>query len=138
MFAVQLFVYIIASISLIVGGIGITNTMYTAVLERTKEIGVMKAIGARNSMIFALFSIESGLLGLIGGIIGILIGLALAYGFAAAGRVALGVDLIQAHISPFLLIGALLFSFIVGTSAGVLPALQAAKLQPVDALRSGK
>src|SRR3989338_2290671 len=59
LFAVQLFISIIAFISIIVGGIGITNTMYTAVLERTKEIGIMKAIGARNSSIFTLFFMES-------------------------------------------------------------------------------
>ncbi|MFP4401213.1 MAG: ABC transporter permease, partial [Candidatus Woesearchaeota archaeon] len=69
MFGVQLFIYIIAGISLVVGGIGIMNTMYTSVLERTKDIGIMKAIGARNSVIFTLFFIESGLLGSIGGLI---------------------------------------------------------------------
>ncbi|MFH1642909.1 MAG: ABC transporter permease [Nanoarchaeota archaeon] len=135
LFAVQLFVYIIAIISLLVGGIGIMNTMYTAVLERTKEIGIMKSIGARNSSIFTLFFIESGLLGMVGGIIGILIGLALAYGLAAIGKAALGSDLIQAQASLFLIIGSLMFSFCIGTIFGVLPALQASKLTPVDALR---
>lgn len=138
LFAVQLFVYIIAAISLVVGGIGIMNTMYTAVLERTKEIGVMKSIGAKNSTIFTLFSIESGLLGMVGGIVGIILGLTFAYGLAAIGRAALGGELIQAHVGPELIIGALLFSFIIGTIAGVLPALQAARLQPVDALRAVK
>jgi putative ABC transport system permease protein len=138
LFAVQLFVYIIAAISLIVGGIGIMNTMYTSVLERTKEIGVMKSIGAKNSTIFTLFSIESGMLGMVGGIVGILMGLAFAYGLAAVGRVALGADLIQADVSLGLITGALLFSFFVGTAAGVFPAFQASKLQPVDALRSVK
>jgi len=65
LFAVQLFISIIAAISLIVGGIGIMNTMYTSVLERTKEIGIMKAIGARNSTIFSLFAFESGMLGMV-------------------------------------------------------------------------
>jgi putative ABC transport system permease protein len=138
LFAVQLFVYIIAAISLVVGGIGIMNTMYTSVLERTKEIGVMKSIGAKNSTIFTLFSIESGMLGMVGGIVGILIGLAFAYGLAAIGRAALGADLIQADVSLGLIFGALLFSFFVGTAAGVFPAYQASKLQPVDALRSAK
>jgi putative ABC transport system permease protein len=138
LFAVQLFVYIIAGISLVVGGIGIMNTMYTAVLERTKEIGVMKSIGAKNSTIFSLFSIESGMLGLLGGIVGIILGLIFAYGLAAAGRAALGVDLIQAKVGIGLILGALAFSFIVGTVAGVFPAYQASKLQPVDALRQAK
>ncbi len=136
LFAVQLFVYIIAGISLVVGGIGIMNTMYTAVLERTKEIGIMKAIGARNSTIFILFSFESGFLGMVGGIIGILIGLSLAYGLAFVGSMALGSNLIQAQVSPFLVIWTLAFSFILGTGFGVLPAYRAAKMQPVNALRS--
>lgn len=138
LFAVQLFVYIIASISLLVGGIGITNTMFTSVLERTKEIGIMKSIGARNSEIFIMFSLESGLLGLVGGIIGITIGLILAYGFAFLGRLLLETSLIQASVSPLIIIGALVFSFIIGTVAGVLPAYRASKLHPVDALRHAK
>ena len=138
LFAVQLFVYIIAAISLAVGGIGIMNTMYTSVLERTKEIGVMKSIGARNSAIFTIFFIESGLLGMVGGIIGIILGLVFAFGLSAIGRVALGSNLIQASISPVLVFGALLFSFVLGTAFGVLPAYQASKLNPVDSLRSAK
>ena len=138
LFAVQLFVYIIAAISLAVGGIGIMNTMYTSVLERTKEIGVMKSIGARNSAIFTIFFIESGLLGMVGGIIGIILGLIFAFGLSAIGRAALGSNLIQASISFTLVFGALLFSFIIGTAFGVLPAYQASKLNPVDSLRSVK
>jgi len=135
LFAVQLFVYIIASISLVVGGIGISNTMYTSVLEKTKDIGIMKAIGATNNTIFALFAIESGLLGLIGGIIGIILGLILSYGCAFILKLALGSDLIQASVSIYLIVGALLFSCIIGLVAGLIPAYQASKMQPVDALR---
>lgn len=138
LFAVQLFVYIIAIISLLVGGIGIMNTMYTAVLERTKEIGILKSIGARNSAIFTMFFIESGLLGVVGGIVGIVVGLIFAYGLAFIGRFALGSDLIQAHANLFLIFGSLMFSFFVGTIFGVLPALQASKLQPVESLRGAK
>ncbi|HJN56901.1 MAG: ABC transporter permease [Candidatus Woesearchaeota archaeon] len=134
LFAVQLFIYIIASISIVVGGIGIMNTMYTAVLERTKEIGIMKAIGAKNSVIFFLFSVESGFLGMVGGIIGIIFGLLLAYGLAFIGQITLGSDLIQAHITFGLIIGALLFSFILGIISGIVPAYQASKMQPVEAL----
>jgi putative ABC transport system permease protein len=136
LFAVQLFVTIIAVISLLVGGIGIMNTMYTSVIERTKEIGIMKSIGARNSTIFSLFFIESGLLGMVGGIIGIIIGITIAYGMAFAGRLALGSELIQAQVSFGLIIGSLLFSFVIGTFFGVLPAIQASRLQPVESLRS--
>jgi len=138
LFAVQLFVYIIAAISLAVGGIGIMNTMYTSVLERTKEIGIMKAIGARNSAIFTIFFFESGLLGTVGGIIGIALGMSFAYGISFVGRILLGSDLIRASVSPFLVLGALVFSFVLGTLFGVLPAYQASKLNPVDSLRSAK
>ncbi|MBU1198612.1 MAG: ABC transporter permease [Nanoarchaeota archaeon] len=138
LFAVQLFVTIIALISLLVGGIGIMNTMYTAVLERTKEIGIMKSIGARNSTIFTLFFIESGFLGMVGGIIGIILGMIFAYGLAAIGRLALGADLIQASIGFDLIIGALIFSFVMGTIFGVMPAVRASKLNPVDSLRRAK
>ena len=135
LFGVQLFISIIAFISLVVGGIGITNTMYTAVLERTKEIGIMKSIGARNSSIFTLFFMESGFLGFVGGLIGVAIGVALANLFAFAGRQTLGSDLIKADVSLALVFGSLLFSVIVGLIAGTVPAYHASKKNPVDALR---
>tara|TARA_Y100000031_G_C8221593_1_gene386213 strand:- start:701 stop:1927 length:1227 start_codon:yes stop_codon:yes gene_type:complete len=138
LFAVQLFITIIATISLLVGGIGIMNTMYTSVLERTKEIGIMKAIGAKNSEIFEIFFIESGFLGMAGGIIGLLIGATIAFTSAHFGRIFLGNTLIQAEISLFVVIGSLLFSFILGIIFGVLPAIQASRLQPVDSLRRAK
>ncbi len=138
LFAVQLFVSVIAFISIIVGGIGISNTMYTAVLERTKEIGIMKSIGARNSAIFMLFFIESGFLGLVGGVIGLILGVGLAYGAAAAGQAALGSELIQADVGWGLLASALLFSCTVGLIAGLFPAVRASKKNPVDSLRYAK
>lgn len=138
LFAVQLFVSLIAGISLVVGGIGILNTMYTAVLERTREIGIMKSIGATNRAIFTMFFIESGLLGTLGGIVGVVLGLSMASGLSYLGRMFLGSELIQANFSPWLIIGSLLFSFILGSLAGITPALQAAKLHPVDALRYKK
>lgn len=138
LFAVQLFVYIIASISILVGGIGIMNTMFTSVLERTKEIGIMKSIGARNSSIFSLFFIESGLIGSIGGIIGAAFGIAIAMGLAFIGRLALGSDLIRADISIWLVLGSIFGSFALGSIFGIIPAVKASKLSPVDALRHGK
>jgi putative ABC transport system permease protein len=138
LFAVNLFVYIIAGISILVGGIGIMNTMYTAVLERTREIGIMKAIGAKNSTIFSLFFVESGLIGAVGGIIGAAIGVTLSYGMAAIGRAQLGSELIAAQISPWLVFWAVLGSFIIGSLFGILPAMRATKLHPVEALRHGK
>lgn len=125
----------IAAISLLVGGIGITNAMYTSVLERTREIGTMKAIGAKNSDILSIFILESALLGLVGGIIGALIGLGLAFAASYSANSALGIDLLKVHLSYPLLIGAILFSSIVGILAGILPAIQASRLKPVEALR---
>ena len=124
----------IAAISLIVGGIGIMTTMYTSVIERTREIGIMKAVGAKNSDIGMLFLIESGLLGVAGGIIGIIIGLTLSFIVQLAAQSA-GLDIMKAYVSVWLITGALLFSFLVGTISGLLPALQASKMKPVDALR---
>jgi putative ABC transport system permease protein len=125
----------IAMISLIVGGVGIANTMYTSVVERNKEIGIMKAIGAKNKDILWVFLIESGLLGLVGGIVGALIGLGGAIGISAIANNALGNNLFQVSVSYPLLLGAISFSFILGIFFGVFPALQASKLKPVDALR---
>jgi len=135
---VQIFVYIIAAISLLVGGIGITNTMYASVVERTKEIGIMKAIGATRHDIFTLFFIESGFLGMLGGILGIIIGSAMAYGGAFAIKTSLGLDLIQASISWWLILGAIGFSFVIGVLSGLLPAVEASKKQPVESLRQAK
>ncbi len=125
----------IASISLLVGGVGVMNTMYTSVLERTREIGIMKSVGARNQDVFYIFLFESGYIGLVGGLFGIIIGGSLAKGVEIIGSIAMGPGLIQASITPSLIIGTLLFSFIVGALAGTLPALQASKLNPVEALR---
>jgi len=124
----------IAGISLLVGGIGIMNTMYTSVFQRTNEIGIMKAIGARNSDVLLIFLIESGFLGLIGGGIGVIIGIFMSkmVEFSAASA---GLNILKASFPCYLILGALLFSFVVGSVAGVLPALQASKLKPVDALR---
>jgi len=125
----------IAAISLIVGGIGIMNTMYTAVIERTKEIGTMKAVGARNSDVLLVFLFESGLLGLVGGAIGVGIGIGLAKGVEYALSTSGFSSLLQAHLSWGLILGALAFSFVIGTLSGILPAMQASKLRPADALR---
>jgi putative ABC transport system permease protein len=131
---VQIVLIGIASISLLVGGVNIANTMYTAVMERTREIGVMKAIGARNSDVFLLFLIESGLLGAAGGVVGIAIGVGLSK-LVAFGADAAGWSFIQTIYPWYLIVGAFAFSFFVGAIAGTLPATQASKLKPVDALR---
>lgn len=131
---VQVVLIGIASISLLVGGVGIMNTMYTSVLERTSEIGVMKAIGARNKDILAIFLFEAGFLGLVGGVIGVIIGYGIGklVEFGAAQQ---GLDILKASFPWYLIAGALLFSFLVGAISGVAPARQASKMKPVDALR---
>lgn len=125
----------IAAISLIVGGIGIMNTMYTAVLERTREIGIMKATGAKNSQVLSLFMIESGMLGMFGGLIGVGLGYTIGKTVEYVGYQIYESFLIRAEFSPFLIIGMLMFAFVVGALSGVFPARQAAQLKPVEALR---
>lgn len=125
----------IAAIALVVGGIGIMNTMYTAVLERTKEIGIIKATGAKNSQILWLFMVESGMLGLFGGMIGVALGFGLSKTVELIAFQIYGSYLIQARFTPALLLGALSFAFIIGAFSGALPARQASQLKPVDALR---
>ena len=124
----------IAAISLVVGGIGIMNSMFTSVLERTRDIGVMKSVGAKDTDIALLFLIEAGIIGLVGGIIGVLIGTLLAF-LVGSGASAFGFPLLKIEIDLQIIAASLAFSFFVGTLAGLLPALQASKLKPVDALR---
>jgi putative ABC transport system permease protein len=124
----------IAGISLLVGGFGVMNTMFTSVLERTKEIGVMKAVGAKNSHVLMIFLIESGLIGLVGGIVGTLFGLGLSA--VASSFIGRFFDIKLAVVaSPTLIILTLLGSFAIGAIAGLWPAWRAAKLPVVDALR---
>ncbi len=131
---VQLVLVGIAAISLLVGGVGIMTTMITAVLQRTKEIGVMKAIGAKNSSILALFLIESGILGTVGGLVGIILGLAISK-LVEIIATAYGIPFFKAYMGFPLIFGMLLFSFFVGVVSGLVPARQAAMMKPVDALR---
>jgi putative ABC transport system permease protein len=126
----------IGSISLLVGGIGIMNTMYTAVTERTREIGVMKAVGATRRQILALFMIESGIVGMIGGLLGATVGIGLSFIAGAVIRNTVAIPF-QPYISMELIAGSIFFSFIVGMISGVLPARKASKKEPVEALRSG-
>ncbi len=126
----------IAAISLFVGGVGIANTMYTSIAERKKEIGVMKAIGAKNKDILIIFLIESGLLGLVGGIAGATFGILGTLGIASVANQVLGEGLFIINISWPLLFGAVAFSFLIGILSGVLPAFQASKVNVVDSIRS--
>lgn len=125
----------IALISLLVGGIGIMNTMYTSVLERTREIGIMKAVGAKNEDVMWIFLLESGLLGLAGGAIGIAVGIGLSKTVEYFAKGFSG-NLLQTSFPWHIMVGTLAFSFVIGTISGALPARQASKLPPVEALRS--
>jgi len=137
--SITLFLTAIAAISLIVGAIGIMNSQFTSVLERTKEIGILKALGAKNRDILTIFLISSGIIGLIGGIFGIILGV-LSSGFitglsggssGSLGRFSLS----AAYFSPTLIIEVFLISIVVGLVAGAVPAYRASRLAPVDALR---
>ncbi|MFH1106030.1 MAG: FtsX-like permease family protein, partial [Candidatus Aenigmatarchaeota archaeon] len=118
----------------LVGGIGIMNTMYTSVLEQTKNIGIMKAVGAQEHDIMMIFLFEAGILGIVGGAIGTAIGLmiGLLVQYAAANA---GFEVLKASMAPDLIFGAILFSFVVGAVSGLTPAIRAAKMSPAKALR---
>lgn len=131
---IQFAVMAFASIAIIVGGIGITNTMYTSVRERTREIGIMKAIGATNGAIMVIFLIEAGIIGFGGGIGGTILGLLVAWIVQAYGQVH-PMFYFTASFSPWIIIFGMSFSFFIGCIAGILPARQAARLRPIDALR---
>jgi putative ABC transport system permease protein len=123
----------IAAISLLVGGIGIMNIMLVSVTERTREIGLRKAVGARNRDIMTQFLVESLFLSLLGGVMGIMLGwlIALAIGRIAAAS---GTALTPA-VSLNAILLATLFSAAVGLFFGIYPARRAARLEPVEALR---
>ena len=124
----------IAGISLIVGSVGIAGSMYTSVIERTRDVGIMKAVGATNNEITAMFLIEAGLMGLVGGIIGVMFGFLIAsmIGFAIAQA---GFTFLEITVEPWLVLFGLAFALIVGMLSGFFPARQAARLKPVEALR---
>ncbi|MDI6603115.1 MAG: ABC transporter permease [Patescibacteria group bacterium] len=131
---VQFVVIVFASIAIVVGGIGITNTMFTSVRERTREIGIMKAVGAKNSVVLSIFLIEAGIIGIIGGLGGTLLGAILAKAIEIYGQVH-PIFYLSASITPGLIIFGLVFSLLVGCLSGFFPARKAAQLKPVEALR---
>ncbi|NJM84520.1 MAG: FtsX-like permease family protein [Tabrizicola sp.] len=120
----------IVSISLVVGGVGIMNIMLVSVTERTREIGIAKALGARRQYVLMQFLIEAMVLALIGGLIGIVIGFGLSHGIARAIP-----DFPEPAVPWWAVAGACAFSGLIGVIFGILPASKAANLAPIDALR---
>jgi putative ABC transport system permease protein len=119
---------LVAGISLIVGGIGVMNIMLVSVTERTPEIGLKKALGARRRRISAQFLIEAGVLTCLGGILGVLVGIGLAYGISKMSGVPI-------FISWYIIAATVVFSFVIGMVFGAIPAYRAARLDPIEALR---
>jgi putative ABC transport system permease protein len=130
---IQLVLVAIAAIALVVGGIGVMNSMFMNVTERTKEIGIMKAVGATNNQIMALFITEAAVVGVVGGILGVLLGFGLAFGISLSSG-GLGIEL-PFFFDPLLGLFGILFAVIVSVVSGLLPARSAAILDPIEALR---
>ena len=135
---IQAFLGGIGAISLIVAAIGIANTMMMSIYERTKEIGIMKVLGCDMNKIRDMFLIESGIIGLLGGIIGLMISYIAAFAINKLGVAAdfIGTTGDLSQIPLWLALFALVFSTIVGMLAGFFPSLRAMRLSPLAALRN--
>lgn len=133
--SLQILLITIAAISVIVGSVGIMNSIYTSVIERTKEVGILKSIGAKINDILFIFVSESIILSIIGGLIGLIfgIGIAKAVELYAAYR---NFDMLHIIVNPEIIIITLILSIIIGLIAGVLPARKASKMNAVDALKN--
>lgn len=134
--SITMFLAAIAAVSLLVGAVGIANTMFMSVMERTRQIGLLKALGATDTEVMKLFLIESGLFGVVGGVIGITLGVLISVLISSIGLQMIGPGgTMTTVVPPSLIIFALAFSILVGVLSGVMPARNAAKMNPVDALR---
>ena len=119
---------LVTSISLFVGGIGVMNIMFVSVTERTREIGIRKAIGAKRRSILMQFLFESAAICLLGGLIGIALSALIAAAINASG-------MMPASLSPAIMLTSVIVAIIVGVFAGMVPAIKGAKLDPIEALR---
>lgn len=126
----RLFTLGIAGISAIVGGLGVMNTMIMSITERKKEIGIMKAVGATNKFILTQILLESVIITLIGGILGLILGSLGSYSLRFLSE-----NLAHATVTPQLAIGSLTFAIFLGLLGGFYPAWKAAKLDPIEAIR---
>ena len=147
-FNFSIFMLIVASISLVVAGIGIMNTMIMSVMERTREIGILRAIGFSQRDVAMIFLAEAALIGAIGGVIGILLGVSASLTMGdvfgrmfqveeASTQMAGALQISYTPvISPDLLLESFLFAILVGIFSGLYPALKAARMDPVQALRA--
>ncbi|MCC4765710.1 FtsX-like permease family protein [Methanosarcina sp. DH1] len=134
--SMTLFLSAIAAVSLLVGAVGIANTMFTSVLEKTKEIGTMKAIGAKNRDILMIFLFNSAMVGLVGGILGDILGACVSTLFPMLGLQMMGGGGSSSiYFAPDLMAMGLVLAVLIGVISGVVPAYRASKLKPVDALR---
>ncbi|GAI34603.1 unnamed protein product, partial [marine sediment metagenome] len=132
--ALTVFLGLIGGISLLVGSIGIMNIMLVSVTERTREIGLRKAVGAKRRDILMQFLLEAAMLSLVGGAIGLSIAWVAAWGIS---QIDLGGFQINAVVSPLIVIVAVLVSVGIGLASGIYPAMRAARLNPIDALHYG-
>ena len=124
----------IAAIALVVASIGIMNTMLMSVMERTHEIGVMKAIGAKSRDVLSLFLLESSMVSLVGGVVGCIIGVIVAKVISLGASSALGIEF-SAVVKPAVLLGGMTVAIVVGVLSGFYPARKASKMSPVEAVR---
>ncbi len=132
--ALTVFLGLIGSISLLVGSIGIMNIMLVSVTERTREIGLRKAIGAKRRDILVQFLLEASVLSLSGGAIGLIFAWLASWGIS---QIDLGGFTLNAEVSPIIVVVAIMVSVVIGLASGIYPAMRAARLNPIDALHYG-
>jgi ABC-type antimicrobial peptide transport system permease subunit len=130
----------VGALALLVATLGVANTMMMAIYERTREIGILKAVGATNQEVRRLFTADAVLLGLIGGVVGVILGTLLGRLVDWAGHQYLASEGVtgigqMSIVPPWLAIGALVFAGFIGVLGGIYPATRAARLDPVEALR---